>query len=99
MHSPYSERYENFKLKKKIKAKIPDIPYPSSHTWMWADCDDTPLIDVWSVHLDFFIGGAPSVSIVTSSYVNVLPHYTGAGITYTFRENRGHSVKSGQCTG
>lgn len=59
-------------------------------TWMGAYCENTPLIHIWPVDLDFLIGAVSSVSIMTPSHINFLSHYTGSGISYTFKGNRGY---------
>lgn len=51
-------------------------------------CDDTPLIDILPVDLDFVIGAVSSVAIVTSGHIDFLFYYTGSGISYTFKGNR-----------
>lgn len=49
---------------------------------------DTPLVDIWPVHLDFFICAASSVPIVTPSHIDFISHYAGSGISHTFKGNR-----------
>lgn len=55
------------------------------HTWMRSFCYDTPLVDIWPVDLDFLIGAVSSVPIVTSAHIDFISHYTGSGISYTFK--------------
>lgn len=56
---------------------------------MGSFCYDTPLVDIWSVDLDFLIGAVSSVAIVTSAHIDFISHYTGSGIPYTLKGNRG----------
>lgn len=77
------------KLENSIQYIYTSIFFSFSHTWTRAYCNDTPLIDVWPVNLDFFIGAAPSVPIVASSHIDFISCYTGSGISYTWRVNRG----------
>lgn len=81
---------EDFKSKYSI-LHIFIISSHFSHTWMGSYCYDTPLIDIWPVNLDFFIGAVSSVSIVTSGHIDFISNYTGSGISYTFKRNKGYT--------
>lgn len=82
------KKKENFKLECRIHL-IFLFPNLFFHTWMGSFCYDTPLVDIWSVDLDFLIGAVSSVAIVTSAHIDFIPHYTGGGISYTLKGNRG----------
>lgn len=55
---------------------------------MGAYCDDTPLVDIWPVDLDFVVRAVSSVPIVTSTHIDFISHYTGSGISYTYNRNK-----------
>lgn len=56
-------------------------------------CNDTPLIDICPVDLDFIIGAASSVSIVASGHIDFISHYRSSGISYTFEGDRGYMCR------
>lgn len=47
-------------------------------------CDNVPLIEVWPVGLNFFIGAASSGTIVATGHIDCVIHDTRSGISYTF---------------
>lgn len=56
--------------------------------------DYTPLIATWMVSLDFIIGAASSVAIVTSGYVDDFMQDTGGGISNTCTQCESHNTPS-----
>lgn len=54
---------------------------------MWACGDYTPLIATWMVSLDFIVGAASPVPIVTSSDVDDFMQDTGSGISNSYSQS------------
>lgn len=77
-HKPYSGKY-NITIQDSLNVILDAIT--SSLTWMGSCCDDTPLVDIWSVDLDCLIGAVSSVPVMTSSHIDSVFHYAGSSIS------------------